>query len=182
MEILTAGQRGVISRVARSPLRPEFFLTGGTALSAFYLQHRYSDDLDFPRVPPVMAEVAVDLGASVEFRRLTGSFLECFLTLPGGELVEMDFALDAPFRFEPRRLVAELGIEVDNLLDIAANKLSALYDRSEPKASWTSTPSTARSRPAPSSWRRRGRSTWAWTPTGSRRPAPGCATCASCRG
>jgi Nucleotidyl transferase AbiEii toxin, Type IV TA system len=141
MEILTEGQRAVISRVARSPLRPEFFLTGGTALSAFYLQHRYSDDLDFftespgavPRVPPVMAEVAADLGASVEFRRLTGSFLECFLTLPGGELVEMDFALDAPFRFEPRRLVAELGIEVDNLLDIAANKLSALYDRSEPK-------------------------------------------------
>ncbi|MBI2352172.1 MAG: nucleotidyl transferase AbiEii/AbiGii toxin family protein [Deltaproteobacteria bacterium] len=25
---------------------PPFFLTGGTALSAFYLQHRYSEDLD----------------------------------------------------------------------------------------------------------------------------------------
>ena len=24
-----------------------YYLTGGTALSAFYLQHRYSDDLDF---------------------------------------------------------------------------------------------------------------------------------------
>lgn len=24
-----------------------FYLTGGTALSEFYLQHRYSDDLDF---------------------------------------------------------------------------------------------------------------------------------------
>lgn len=141
MEILTEGQRAVISRVAQSPLRQEFFLTGGTALSACYLQHRYSDDLDFftesplavPRVPPVMQKVAADLGATIEFRRITGSFLECFLTLPGGELVEMDFAQDAPFRFGPRRLVEDLGIEVDNLEDIAANKLSALYDRSEPK-------------------------------------------------
>lgn len=45
----------------------------------------------------------------------------------------MDFAQDTPFRFGPRRLVEVLGIEVDNLLDISTNKLSALYDRSEPK-------------------------------------------------
>ncbi len=25
----------------------EFYLTGGTALSRYYLNHRYSDDLDF---------------------------------------------------------------------------------------------------------------------------------------
>jgi hypothetical protein len=47
MEILTEGQKAVIRPIARSLLRQEFFLTGGTALSAFYLQHRYSDDLDF---------------------------------------------------------------------------------------------------------------------------------------
>jgi len=141
MEILTEKQRAVINLIARSPLRPEFFFTGGTALSACYLQHRYSDDLDFftesdlavPRVPAVMEKVAADLGAAIQFRRMTGSFLECFLTFPAGELVEMDFAQDAPFRFGPRRLVEELGVEVDNLLGIAANKLSALYDRSEPK-------------------------------------------------
>lgn len=49
------------------------------------------------------------------------------------ELVELDFAQDAPFRFGPRQLIEDLGIEVDNLLDIATNKLSTLYDRSEPK-------------------------------------------------
>lgn len=27
--------------------RPGFYLTGGTALSRFHLEHRYSDDLDF---------------------------------------------------------------------------------------------------------------------------------------
>lgn len=141
MEILTDGQRAVIRLIGRSPLQPEFFLTGGTALSAFYLEHRYSDDLDFftesplavSRVPSIMEKVAADLGARIEFRRMAGSFLECFLTFPSGELMEMDFAKDAPFRFSPRRLVEDLGIEVDNLMDIAANKLSALYDRSEPK-------------------------------------------------
>ncbi|MBW7858763.1 MAG: nucleotidyl transferase AbiEii/AbiGii toxin family protein [Leptonema sp. (in: Bacteria)] len=30
-----------------SDLKLPFFLTGGTALSRFYLNHRYSDDLDF---------------------------------------------------------------------------------------------------------------------------------------
>ena len=43
---------------------PPFFLTGGTALSAFYLQHRYSEDLDlftldsdvFDRVPLYVAD------------------------------------------------------------------------------------------------------------------------------
>ncbi len=141
MEILTEGQRSVLSLLGRSALRQEFFLTGGTALSAFYLHHRYSDDLDLftesplavPRVPSVMEKVAADLGAAIQFRRMTGSFLECFLTLPSGELLEMDFAQDTPFRFGPRRLVEVLGIEVDNLLDISTNKLSALYDRSEPK-------------------------------------------------
>lgn len=141
MEILTEGQQAILSQIGRSPLRQEFFFTGGTALSAFYLRHRYSDDLDFftesplavPRVPGVMEKVAAELGAAVQFRRMTGSFLECFLTFPSGELVEMDFAQDAPFRFGPRRLVESFGIEVDSLMDIAANKLSALYDRSEPK-------------------------------------------------
>lgn len=45
----------------------------------------------------------------------------------------MDFGQDASFRFGPRRLIEDLGIEVDNVVDIATNKLSALYDRSEPK-------------------------------------------------
>jgi predicted nucleotidyltransferase component of viral defense system len=141
MEILTAGQRALVSGIGRSPLREAFFLTGGTALSAFYLHHRYSDDLDFftedplavPRVASVMEKVAGGLGAAVQFRRIAGSFLECFVTLPGGEVVELDFAVDAPFRFGPRRFLEALGIEVDNLTDIATNKLSALYDRSEPK-------------------------------------------------
>jgi len=141
MRILTPLQRNLLHEIGRGPLRPDFFLTGGTALSAFYLHHRYSLDLDFftanpaalIHVPAAMQEIAVKLGAQVTFTRTLGSFLECFVRLPDGEQLELDFAQDSPYRLEPTRQHAEFGIQVDNPTDIACNKLSALFDRAEPK-------------------------------------------------
>ena len=46
--ILTPAQQQFLTLFAQSsPLAKQFYLTGGTALAAFYLQHRYSEDLDF---------------------------------------------------------------------------------------------------------------------------------------
>ena len=45
--VLTEGQKAFLSHFGKSPLCKIFYLTGGTALAAFYLQHRFSDDLDF---------------------------------------------------------------------------------------------------------------------------------------
>ena len=47
MEILTPFQKQALKAIGESPLVDNFYLTGGTALSAFYLQHRLSEDLDF---------------------------------------------------------------------------------------------------------------------------------------
>lgn len=47
MKILTPLQEEFIYTFSKSPLKNRFFLTGGTALAAFYLEHRYSDDMDF---------------------------------------------------------------------------------------------------------------------------------------
>ena len=45
---LTEEQQTIFHEVGRNEfLRQNFYFTGGTALSAFYLHHRYSDDLDF---------------------------------------------------------------------------------------------------------------------------------------
>lgn len=82
-------------------------------MAAFYLQHRYSDDLDFftedpqavLRVPAVMKEVAAQLGIGVSFTRTLEHFLECFLVSAAGERLEMDFALDSPYRLEPKDFV-----------------------------------------------------------------------------
>lgn len=141
IEILTPFQRQVLSKIGGSPLQAEFCFTGGTALAVFYLKHRYSDDLDFftedpqaiLRVPAALKEIAGQLGIEVSFTRTTGHFLECFLVGEDGQRLEMDFALDSPYRLEAKMYRAEIGLWIDGPLDLACNKLSALYDRSEPK-------------------------------------------------
>jgi predicted nucleotidyltransferase component of viral defense system len=45
--ILTDWQKDILKRFFASPLTQSFFLTGGTALSAFYFAHRDSKDFDF---------------------------------------------------------------------------------------------------------------------------------------
>ena len=47
MEILTPLKKKVIKAVGKSDLKEDFYLTDGTALSAFYLEHRISEYLDF---------------------------------------------------------------------------------------------------------------------------------------
>jgi predicted nucleotidyltransferase component of viral defense system len=141
METLTPLQRQTLIAIGQTPLWNSFYLTGGTALAAFYLHHRYSVDLDFftsdpaaiARVPPLMQEIARQLNLEITFTRTLDTFLECFLRSPNGERLEMDFAQDTPYRLEPTRLDDTLHINVDSLTDIACNKLSALFDRAEPK-------------------------------------------------
>ena len=47
IQILTKEQQTILSEVGKESFFTNFYFTGGTALSAFYLQHRYSEDLDF---------------------------------------------------------------------------------------------------------------------------------------
>jgi predicted nucleotidyltransferase component of viral defense system len=141
MHVLTPLQSKVLAAIGRSRLNDSFFLTGGTALAELYLRHRYSVDLDLftsddaavARVAPQLQEIARELGLRLSFTRTLDTFLECFLEAPDGERIEMDFAQDSPYRLEPTRLDESLGVHVDNLVDIACNKLSALFDRAEPK-------------------------------------------------
>lgn len=141
MNVLTPLQASLLREIGGSPLKDLFYLTGGTALSAFHLGHRYSEDLDFftpdptavERVPPLLQEIARALNVEITFTRMLDSFLEGFLLSASGERVEMDFAQESPFRLEPTRIDDDFGIQVDGVIDIAANKLSALFGRAEPK-------------------------------------------------
>ncbi|MDP2905864.1 MAG: nucleotidyl transferase AbiEii/AbiGii toxin family protein, partial [Candidatus Omnitrophota bacterium] len=46
--ILTSDQKKFLQLASEENyIASEFYLSGGTALSAFYLFHRYSEDLDF---------------------------------------------------------------------------------------------------------------------------------------
>ncbi|HGJ65844.1 TPA: hypothetical protein ENS27_10705 [bacterium] len=140
MSILTTFQKEFIKIFSETRLKDSFYLTGGTALSEFYLQHRLSDDLDFftedegqiALVLPIINNILSELGVKLEVRRNFRSYIEVFIDR-GDELLRCDFAMDSPYRLEEKLYKEDLGIYIDNAIDISCNKLSALFDRSEPK-------------------------------------------------
>lgn len=134
-------QQAFLLQFGQTNLRETFFLTGGTALSAFFLVHRFSEDLDFftdepgqiPQALPILERIAHTLNGQIEVRRQFKTFLEVFFHGPAGEIIKCDFAQDSPYRLQPKLLQADFGIMTDNALDISCNKLSALFDRAEVK-------------------------------------------------
>lgn len=142
MRILTNMQEEIIKQISRTPLKDSFFLTGGTALSAFYLQHRYSEDLDFfteipgavGNVLPSLELVKKNMPIEIEARRTFNTFTELIITTDKSEeKVLLHFAQDAPYRLKPTVFNEDYGIYIDNLLDISCNKFSALFDRHDMK-------------------------------------------------
>jgi hypothetical protein len=115
-------------------------LTGGTALSAFFLRHRLSEDLDFftqvPRSVPLARQAIVEQLTAGDFNvrvvRDFPSFVELSIT-GHGEILKVDLAEDTPFRLEAPTPGAAEGLMLDSLTDIAANKVAALFDRAQPK-------------------------------------------------
>jgi len=140
MKVLTALQEEFLKIFSATELKNIFYLTGGTALSAFYLQHRISEDMDFftdeerdvLRALPIINEIASKIKGEIEIKKSFISYIEFFITR-GDEIVRCDFALDSPYRLGEKVLNKKYDIYIDNLIDISCNKLSALYDRGEPK-------------------------------------------------
>ena len=135
--ILSPLQQELLGRLSRSEFSRSFFLTGGTALAACYLQHRLSEDLDFftdeeGRVEAGVRQVeacARELKAGFRVTRTYATFAECFLDHADGPL-KVHLAQDAPARIMPVRRDHAIGFPVDHEMDIACNKISALFDRS----------------------------------------------------
>lgn len=111
-----------------------YFLTGGTALGEYYLQHRRSDDLDlFNRTEKDLATDAAEFEAVLEAHGLTVSSerAESYVRFHvGDEKLKVELARDVKAQMAPVNHFA--GIHVDSLEDIAVNKVCAL-SRQEPK-------------------------------------------------
>lgn len=137
MEILSPLQKEILNLFGKTPDSLNFYLTGGTALSYFYLKHRRSNDLDFFTAIEGLVEpfshhlehVLKERGLGVERRRGVHSFIELrVFRKDRGTIIQL--AQDAAFRFEPPREFPDYpGMQVDGLRDIASNKLLALYGR-----------------------------------------------------
>lgn len=136
--IITPLQREIIRSFTGLPDSELFYLTGGTALSDFYLAHRKSYDLDiftteenlvlsFSRV--FERRLAESFPLKV-IRRL-GSFAE-FQVGVEGEETRVQLAYDSPHRFkEPED--SDLGMKVNDYWDLVVDKLLAFYGRAEPR-------------------------------------------------
>lgn len=137
MQILTNLQRKILNLFNTQPDEEAFYLTGGTALSAFFLKHRKSHDLDFfTSVEELILPFTQKLESylkqeNLKVERLRGfhSFVELFVSSTDDSTI-VHFALDSPFRFEQPSESDEFpGLRIDSLMDIATNKLLALFGR-----------------------------------------------------
>ena len=137
MEILSPIQKFILQSFSPVEDSDQFYLTGGSALAYFYLKHRKSNDLDFfTEIQEIVIPFSQSLGErlkvqglSVERQRGVHTFVE-LLVKQGAEATIVQLAQDAAFRFDtPREFPEFPGLRVDSLVDIASNKLLALFGR-----------------------------------------------------
>jgi len=136
--ILTPDQRTVIELLSKHPeLAQQFYLSGGTALAGYFLRHRMSDDLDFftdGEVPlALVTQFMKEAKTAVHATKLDYEHLydRHIFTIRATPALKVEFTKYAFPRLAP--LQKKDGIFIDSLLDIAVNKLFALFDRNEPK-------------------------------------------------
>lgn len=116
-----------------------FYLTGGTALGRFYLNHRFSEYLDFfinndDQFPQYIEELrrkitsrfALDMKESL----FTDDFTRIYIS-DDDSFMKIEFVNDVGYRIgEPE--IYEYG-KIDTPKNILSNKLNAIIGRDEPK-------------------------------------------------
>ena len=115
------------------------YLTGGTALSEFYLGHRTSVDIDLFTTSEELFRSAIATfqdsfiwkKEQIEIVRSFPRFVSALIHFKSGDPVKLDLVHDIPIRLgEPIQVDS---IWIDNVCDIAANKMTCLISREEIK-------------------------------------------------
>jgi len=116
-------------------LKTPFYLTGGTALSRCYFNHRYSDDLDFFVNKDInfvksAEQILSNLMKKFEVEIIIKS--ESYISIKVNRILKIDLVNDVQYRYgqlEEKKIFSK----VDNVKNILSNKLSALISRDEAK-------------------------------------------------
>lgn len=137
---LTKLQKMTLEAIGQSELAQFFYWTGGTLLSAHYLHHRKSYDLDFfsedlieeDFVLAVMNQIKKRLKTTSMERQIVRNRQQYQLRKAADEL-NLEFVY-YPFQsiIKPKK-VKEWPVAIDSLKDMAVNKTRALFERAEPK-------------------------------------------------
>lgn len=99
IRILTPVQESFLALLGKQKFSKSFYLTGGTALAAFYIPYRLSEDLDF------FSENEIHTEEIIVFLRSIFPFKQ----------------IEKPMK--------EFGIMIDSARDIAVNKLFTIYQK-----------------------------------------------------
>lgn len=116
-----------------------FYLTGGTALGRFYLNHRFSEDLDFfcnanPEYSLFIAKLRTEISEHFTLNQKESLFADEYTRFYIGEenqFIKIEFVNDVDY-YPGSPLICEFGL-IDSPLNILSNKLTAIVGRDEPK-------------------------------------------------
>jgi len=129
-------QDGVMNTISKCGVR--FFLTGGTALSRAYYNHRYSDDLDFfvnddVNYSEQVKEVFIKLKEDGFFWDPDVDFIsnKTFTSFKVGwnksnTLLKLDFVNDVAVRFDDP-VKTNFYYQTDSIRNMLSNKLTAIF-------------------------------------------------------
>lgn len=138
--ILLPYQKKILQLFFLSDFGKQFFLTGGTALAAFYFAHRESKDFDFfsfetfeaEALNQAIKEIAGKMKAQVSIKIASETYNEIYLENKLENWIQrIDIVKEPPVHFGKIETVD--GIRVDSLENIGSNKILAIYGRFEPK-------------------------------------------------
>lgn len=134
--IITPEQKCLLDEFRKdSFLSSNFYFTGGTALSLYYLQHRESVDLDFFSEKPFnLEDVVTKIDSwkkslklsSVDYVTIVNTHI-FNLIFPHKHTVKVDFNFYPYQHLEKQNVIN--GIMVDSKIDIAVNKLFTIQQR-----------------------------------------------------
>ncbi|OGG87200.1 hypothetical protein A3B87_03215 [Candidatus Kuenenbacteria bacterium RIFCSPHIGHO2_02_FULL_39_13] len=140
-KILNATQTKILKAMSKTKLAKFYYWTGGTALAYKYLPLRLSEDLDF-----FSFELFADENLLLEINKSKKELgikkinftkhlnrQQFILSFDKKNQLKLEFVF-FPFKNLGKLEVDKnLGIKIDSLIDIAANKTLAAYQRNEPK-------------------------------------------------
>ncbi|HNZ26690.1 MAG TPA: nucleotidyl transferase AbiEii/AbiGii toxin family protein [Spirochaetota bacterium] len=117
-------------------LESGFYLTGGTCLHRFYINYRYSDDLDFfcadnDLFRDYSREIIESFKSSGKIVKTIADARD-FIRIEFNNMLKIDFVNDRVYRYGKIEK-SEEGYRIDNIYNILTNKITAVIGRDEPK-------------------------------------------------
>ncbi len=137
---LTKLQKDVLNFFGQNKFGKKFYWTGGTLLSYYYLNHRFSEDLDFfsndlfgdDEYLNFINQLKNEIRANQVTFKLDKN-RRLYLIKRGRENVKLELVYFPFINIGKVKKLKEFGLKIDSLSDILTNKILSAYERQEVK-------------------------------------------------